>query len=252
MNSDSPIGMFDSGMGGISVLKTALRLMPAENFVYFGDTANAPYGDKSESEILKLSLSAVDKLLKYDIKALVIACNTATAASANALRRRLSIPVIGMEPALKPASSIRHGGKVIVLATKATLSLEKFHILMEKYGADAYPLPAPELVHFVESGVFDSPKLDSYLSELFSPYKNDQIDAVVLGCTHYPFLKSAIQRAAGSGAVLVDGNEGTIKRLISVLEEKSLTRKNGKGSVALLSSKTGGDTIARMEKLLYF
>jgi glutamate racemase len=249
MDKNSPIGMFDSGMGGISVLRTAMRLMPEESFVYFGDSANAPYGDKTENEILELSLAAVRRLMKYDIKALVIACNTATAASAQELRKRLSIPVIGMEPALKPASSIRHGGKVIVLATKATLSLEKFHILMEKYGTDAYPLPAPGLVHFVESGVFSSPKLDDYLAELFLPYKNTQIDAVVLGCTHYPFLKDAIRRAAGENAVLVDGNEGTVRRLISVLAEKNLTGENG-GNAILLSSSENAETIKRMEKLL--
>ena len=146
---DAPVGVFDSGVGGISVLRDLRALMPDEDFIYFGDGANAPYGEKSSDEIRVLAWNVVEKLLDRGIKALVIACNTATAAAAPLIRERLDMPVVAMEPALKPASACAHGGKVVVMATPLTLSLDKFKRLMSEYGRDALPMPCPGLMDMV-------------------------------------------------------------------------------------------------------
>ena len=146
------IGILDSGVGGISVLREAVKLLPNENFIYYGDNKNAPYGPKSIEEIRRLSKNAVDYLLSKNVKALVLACNTITSAYAQQLRSEVDIPVIGMEPAVKPASLARCGGKILALATKATLALEKFSLLMERYGEGVIPLEGAGLVEIVESG----------------------------------------------------------------------------------------------------
>ena len=146
------IGMFDSGVGGISVLRDAVRMLPHERFIFYGDNQNAPYGVKTQCEILNCTQRAIQTLLERNVKALVLACNTATAAAAKELRAKLDIPVIGMEPALKPAHFLRHGGQILVLATPATLHMEKFRHLMEQYGEGAVPVEGYGLVECIESG----------------------------------------------------------------------------------------------------
>ena len=152
-----PVGIFDSGLGGISVLGQMLDVLPEENFVYYGDTRNIPYGDKRPEEVLRLTHLAVDKLIAMDCKAVVIACNTATSAAAGPLRQELHMPVIGMEPALKPASLLPGDGYVVVMATHMTLTQPKFLRLMERYGQNALPVPCPGLMECVEAGVFPAP-----------------------------------------------------------------------------------------------
>lgn len=232
------IGFFDSGVGGISVLHTAHRLLPNENFVYYGDNRNAPYGPRPLEEIRTLSKAAIEKLFERDIKALVIACNTATSAYADIIRsQRRDIPIIGMEPALKPAHFARHGGKVIVLATDATLRLEKFERLMELYGDDVITVVGHGLVELVESGLAQSDKARQALDHLLSPYVSQQIDAVVLGCTHYPFLRSHIQSIFPE-AQIFDGREGTVLRLKSLLTRENLLSDETPGTLEYLSSGT--------------
>ena len=141
-DKDAPVGIFDSGVGGISVLREAVRALPHERYIYYGDTAYAPYGTKSADEVLTRVLAISDFLLARRIKALVIACNTATGVAAQALRERLQIPVIGMEPALKPASEMRLGGSILVMATPVTLSQPKFLRLMGQYGEGRLPCRA--------------------------------------------------------------------------------------------------------------
>ena len=192
MASDQPIGFFDSGVGGISVLREARALLPREHFIFYGDNAHAPYGSKDEEEIRTLTWDAVQILLAQNIKALVVACNTATSAAAASLRQALTLPVIGMEPALKPATQLRHGGTVLVMATARTLSLPKFQLLMQRYGQDAVPLPCPGLMEFVERGILRGEALTRFLGDLLAPYLDRQVDAVVLGCTHYVFVRDAI------------------------------------------------------------
>ena len=207
------IAVFDSGVGGISVLRHLLRLMPGERFLYYGDSANAPYGTRSREEVEALTFAAVRKLMARGIKALVIACNTATSAAIAALRQAYpDLIIIGIEPALKLAADRFPGGNIGVMATPMTLREEKFNALLHRYGetGQVYKLPCPGLVELVESGQGEGPRMDGLLSELLGPYRG-KLDAVVLGCTHYPFAAPAISRVLGEGTVLLDGGEGTAR-----------------------------------------
>lgn len=242
------IGVLDSGVGGISVLKTAARLLPQENFIYFGDNVNAPYGPRPVAEICALSRRAVERLMEYDIKALVIACNTITAAYAAELRRTAKIPVIGMEPAVKPASFARSDGIVLALATKATLSLEKFARLMDDYGEGVVPVEGKGLVEIVEKGLADAQEARDTLSEIFAPYKDRKVDAVVLGCTHYPFLRRQIE-AFFPGAQIFDGREGTVLQLRRRLAENGLLSKQTEPGEIRMETSGGEETLRLMHKL---
>ncbi|NMA14912.1 MAG: glutamate racemase [Clostridia bacterium] len=217
------IGMFDSGLGGVSVLAEAIKMLPNESFLYYGDSAHAPYGEKATNEIKKLSIRAADFLMKKGIKALVVACNTATSVAIEDLRKRFSFPVIGMEPALKPAVQIATAGKIIVMATPVTLREEKFLRLLEKYQdqRDIIALPCPGLAELIERGCCSGKEIENYLINLFSPLKRESISTVVLGCTHYSFIKKEVKSMMPSVQV-VDGNFGTIKHLEEVLRENNL------------------------------
>lgn len=244
------IGVLDSGVGGVSVLRKAVRLLPNENFIFFGDNLNAPYGPRPHDEIRALSRKAVDHLMDYGIKALVIACNTITAAYAATLRETAQIPIIGMEPAVKPASLARGDGKVIAMATKATLALDKFSHLMELYGEGVIPVEGKGLVEIVEGGLASSPKADEALREIFAPYREEKIDAVVLGCTHYPFLRRKIE-AFFPDAQIFDGRDGTVRQLKRRLEETgSLTQQTCPGKVTFETS-GGQDKLELMKRLFY-
>lgn len=232
---DAPVGVFDSGVGGISVLRELRALLPGEDFIYYGDSAHAPYGEKRASEIQQLAWNVVERLLDRRVKALVIACNTATAAAASLIRARLDMPVVAMEPALKPASACAHGGKVLVLATPLTLKLDKFQRLMEQYGQDALPVPCPGLMELVERGVVAGPELEEYMAGVRARAAGARVDAVVLGCTHYVFLRDAIARAF-PGAEVVDGNAGTARQLKRLLGARGLLRAGADGRVELLTS----------------
>ena len=245
--AQDPIGVFDSGVGGISTLREMIRELPNERFIYFGDTANAPYGTRSTEEVTACVRTVVGKLLERNIKALVIACNTATGAAAATLREELSIPVVGMEPALKPASKIRKNGSVLVLATPLTLQQEKFENLMKQYGEGAVKVPCPGLMELVEAE--DLPGAKRYLQELFSRYPEDRVDAVVLGCTHYIFLKQMIRELLPERIAITDGNAGTARQLRRVLDRDGLLNREGPGSVELETSGREED-LALMRKLL--
>ncbi|MBQ8074243.1 MAG: glutamate racemase [Clostridia bacterium] len=235
-----PIGVFDSGVGGISTLAALTRELPGENFLYYGDTRNAPYGTKTTGEVLACVRRVVDRLMAEDIKALVIACNTATGAAAAALRRELTLPVIGMEPALKPAEEAWQGGHILVMATPLTLRQEKFLDLMDRFGAHAVPLPCPGLMELVEKE--DDAGARAYLSEIFSAWDLDRVDAVVLGCTHYVFLKPMIRRMLPARILLTDGNAGTARQLRRVLRERNLLLPDsGQGTLRM---ETSGDAEA--------
>lgn len=246
-----PIGIFDSGVGGIGVLGDAVNLLPAEDFIYLGDDKNAPYGVKPEDEILRLSRAEMDKLLGMGCKAIVIACNTITAVAAKTLRSELPLPIIGMEPALKPASMLDASGKVLVMATPVTLKNEKFKNLMRLYGHDAIPLPCPGLPEFVERGELSGDRLDETLRKLLAPCLCHSIKAVVLGCTHYPFLKRAIEKRLPKGTPLIDGNLGTARQLRNVLKERGLLRpEDGHiGQITFLSSNEDERQIEWMREL---
>ena len=245
--------MFDSGLGGISVLRELRALMPGENYLYFGDSANAPYGTRSLEEVRALTLQNIGMLYERGIKAAVIACNTATSAAVSALRERFrDIPIIGMEPALKPAALAHPGGTVLVLATPLTLREEKFSHLLEHYqdGARIVPLACPELVEFVERGELESEALLQYLRARLDAYR-DQADAAVLGCTHFPFLRAAIRRVLGAKTVLYDGGAGTARQTQRQLQIHGLLLSSGKeGSVALENSRNDPRELALSQFLL--
>ena len=242
-----PIGVFDSGVGGISTLREMIRELPDERFIYFGDMANAPYGTKSTEEVVTCVRSVVGRLMEKNIKALVIACNTATGAAAAVLRDELTIPVVGMEPALKPASKARKNGSVLVLATPLTLHQEKFENLMKQYGEGAVKVPCPGLMELVEAD--DTEGAKRYLEKLFSGYPAETVDAVVLGCTHYVFLKDMIRGLLPERIAITDGNAGTARQLRRVLAGANLLNEEGPGSVELETSGTEKDT-ELMKKLL--
>lgn len=223
--SKLPIGVFDSGVGGISVLRELTALMPNEDFIFFGDSKNAPYGTKSLEEVRKLTCADAEYLRKQQVKALVVACNTATSAAIDILREIYTdIPVIGIEPALKPAVHAGDHPRVLVMATPMTLREEKFQNLMQQYRMEAeiISLPCPGLVEFVERGELDSPALEQFLTALFRDYLLHPVDCVVLGCTHYPLVKNMIQKVLGNNVQVFDGGEGTARETKRRLEEAGL------------------------------
>lgn len=246
------IAVFDSGVGGISVLRHLVRILPGERFIYYGDSANAPYGSRPTREVRALTLAAVDKLLaEYPLKALVIACNTATAAAVNDVRAaHPEVIVVGIEPALKVAADHFPGGRVGVLATEVTLREEKFDALLHRFDEDVtiYKIPAPGLVELVEAGKVDAPETEALLRGVLGPYLG-KLDAVVLGCTHYPFARRAISRVLGDDVVLLDGGEGTARETRRRLEQAGLL-ENGGGEVILRNSSPDPDMLRLSRELL--
>ncbi|MBE5796036.1 MAG: glutamate racemase [Clostridiales bacterium] len=243
----SAIGVFDSGVGGVGTLAALRRELPEERFIFYGDTANAPYGTKSREECMACVQRVMDHLLAQDVKAVVIACNTATAVAAAELRARYELPIIGIEPALKPAHELRRGGSILVLATPMTLRLEKFRALYERYGEGAIPLPCPGLMELVEQEAYGQAK--RYLTELFAPYDLTQVDAVVLGCTHYVFLRPVLAELLPPNVQVLDGNEGTARQLKRVLAARELLA-DGPGGVTLETSGDADAVIPVMARLL--
>lgn len=220
-----PIGVFDSGVGGISVLHCLTDLMPNENFIYYGDSLNAPYGTKTFDAVKELTFATAKRLIDQNCKCLVIACNTATAAAVRALRQTYShIPVIGIEPALKPAVMAKPGGNILVMATAVTLKEEKFHRLMDTYKdcANILTLPCPGIVEFVERGILSGDELNLYLKDLLCEYISNPPDAVVLGCTHYPFVRKAIENTLDKDVLIFDGGNGTARETLHQLQLHSL------------------------------
>lgn len=250
-NSRNPVGIFDSGMGGISVLKEAKKMLPNESFIYFGDGKNIPYGTKSVLELIKLSDDIATMLIEqYDVKAIVIACNTATSAAVTFLRKKYDIPIIGMEPALKPAVKAHFGGNVGVLATPVTLREEKFKKLSALYNetTTVINLPAPNLVKLVEDGIVNGPKAISEIEIALGKYKSC-LDALVLGCTHFVFLREAIMELYKNTIEIYDGNNGTIRNLKNTLFALNLLADSENGSVEILNS--GGDHLVEQSWKLF-
>ncbi len=236
-----PIAFFDSGVGGISVLREAVKILPNENYVFFGDSANAPYGTRPIEEIRRLTLFHAGKLYSRGIKALVVACNTATSAAINDLRKEYTkIPVIGIEPALKPAALMSEHPTVIVMATPLTVHARKFNDLLGHYAgqADVIPLGCPGLMEYVENGDIDSPEVAGYLEALLKPYlEKTDVDAIVLGCTHYPFVEPVIRRIAGDKVRIFDGGNGTARELKRRLKaEYHLNDSSVRGNITFMNS----------------
>ena len=246
------VAVFDSGVGGISVLRQLRKLMPEEKYIYYGDSANAPYGSRATDEVRALTMAAAEKLMaEYPVKALVIACNTATAAAIEDLRTKYpDLIVIGIEPAVKLAADHFPGGRLGVMATEVTLREEKFDHLMHRFDGNCTitKIPAPGLVKLIEAGKSDTAETDELLEKLLDPYVG-KLDALVLGCTHYPFVSRRISKVLGPETELLHGGKGTARETKRRLEKAGLLHE-GAGCVEIISSDPNPAIIELAWKLL--
>ena len=245
-DNERPIAVFDSGIGGVSVLRELAALAPNENILYYGDSENAPYGEKSPELVRELTFSNVENLLRIGAKALVVTCNTATSAAVRDLRGMYpTLPIVGIEPAIKPAviygeqtlSKTDGSSKIIVMATPVTISQAKFARLIGEYEgrAEIIPLPCPRLAEMIETGDINSTEIKEYLKNCLVPFLD--ADSVVLGCTHYPFIRRHIEEIL-PGAKIFDGGFGTAKEAVRRIKEAGLeNRSTQKGNIEFVSSK---------------
>ena len=224
MQNQSPIGIFDSGFGGLSVARAVRALLPGEDICYAADCGYAPWGDRSDDYINERVDKIVDFLLAKNVKALVIACNTATAVTAKRLRETWSFPIIGIEPAVMPAEKKTRTRKVGVLATTKTLSSGKYHHLCRQTAEDLTIIdcPCPGLMDCVEAGKTDTPETIALLRRYIEPMTADGVDTLVLGCTHYPFLEPSIRKVAGKNVSLIDPAPAVARQLQKRLTECGL------------------------------
>ena len=223
------IAVFDSGVGGVSVLRHLRRMLPQEDFLYYGDDAKAPYGQRTTQQVRELTMEAVERLMtRHKIKALVVACNTATSAAINQLREKYPEKIIvGIEPALKPAADRFPGGHIGIMATQVTLREKKLSDLLARYGENCTisPITAPGLVELVEQGLGNAPQTEALLKPILAPYRG-KLDALVLGCTHYPLAEKAICGILGEQTLLLDGGEGTARQTRRRLAEAGLLKES--------------------------
>lgn len=227
LNPDLPIGVFDSGIGGLTVVKEIKRLLPNEGIVYFGDTGRVPYGNKSKSTIIDYSLQITRFLESKGVKLIVIACNTATAHALDAVKKATHLPVIGVvDPGAKAAIQYTKSKRVGVIGTVGTVNSKAYEKAIHKLNPDmmVFSQAAPLFVPLVEEGWFTHPATSLIIREYLKPLENERIDTLVLGCTHYPLLKSAIDREVFSSITLVDSGEEVAKDVKSVLEKHKLLR----------------------------
>lgn len=229
MHSIDPIGFFDSGVGGLSVMKEVRRLLPAENMIYYADSLYCPYGGRSPAEIRERTFTICNFLIAKGAKLIVIACNSASIAALDAVRARVKIPVVGLEPAVKPAVAVTKNGKIGVLATGVTLAGERFHSLVERFGdtVEVYNQPCPGLVEQVEAGKLTGPETENLLYGYLEPLMARGVDTIVLGCTHYPFLRPLVQRMCGSEVAVIDSGAGVAHQVARVLKGSKMLAGNG-------------------------
>lgn len=256
MSNNRLIGMMDSGFGGVSVLNTAMRMMPNESFYFFGDNGNAPYGGKPMEEIRRLTLDVIQKLMSQDVKSIVIACNTATSAAIDEVRKRAQCPVISMEPAIKPALE-KVKGRVLMLATPATCDLSRYIRLRNKLD-DSHRItdvPCHGLVEWIEKNLFDRQDCDELIDEILHEFRGMEIDGIVLGCTHFALVQPAIERYAKAHftgqRLIFDGRKGVVRRLQWILEQnQSLAEKSCQQQIILHSSGDESVFLPAMQRIL--
>jgi len=221
MNNSNPIGLFDSGIGGTSIWKAIHELMPNENTIYLADSKNAPYGKKSKEEIIALSKKNTELLLELNCKIIVVACNTATTNAIKELRATYNIPFIGIEPAIKPAAHNSKTQTIGILATKGTLSSELFNKTVELYqDTTIVEQIGHGLVELIESGAIDSPEMDKLLHSYITPMIEKNIDYLVLGCSHYPYLIPKIKKILPEHIQIIDSGEAVARQTQAVLKDK--------------------------------
>lgn len=221
---NKPIGLFDSGIGGTSIWKEVVKLLPNENTIYLADSKNAPYGEKSSEEILALSIKNTEYLISKGCKLIIVACNTATTNAIDFLRKNYPIPFIGIEPAIKPAALLSKTGAIGILATKGTLSSKLFEKTTKEYTKNITTIEqdGEGLVPLIEDGKLNSPEINELLTTYLKPMLNFNIDHLVLGCTHYPYLIPQIKKIIGENISIIDSGEAVAKQTKAVLEKHNL------------------------------
>jgi glutamate racemase len=233
-----PIGVFDSGVGGLSVVREIRRVLPGEHVVYVADTAHCPYGDRPAAEVRTRALALGRYLEQSGAKLVVVACNTATGVALEDVRRNVSVPVVGLEPAVKTAAAISRNGRIGVMATSNTLASERFSRLVREHasGLTVVPQACPGLVEMIEAGRLDGPALEARVAELARPLAAAGVDTVVLGCTHYPFAWSAFAATLGPTVTLVDTAPAIARRTVFLLQQNGFAAAEGAGSLRVLTT----------------
>ncbi|HSP39924.1 MAG TPA: glutamate racemase [Gillisia sp.] len=228
MSNPGPIGFFDSGVGGTSIWKEVINLLPNENTIYLADSYNAPYGEKPVEEIIALSVKNTEKLLAMGCKLIVVACNTATTNAISHLRRTYTVPFIGIEPAIKPAALGSQTKVIGILATRGTLSSELFHKTSEIYSRDIkiVEVVGQGLVKLIEEGKHNSTEIRELLLRLLAPMLEAKIDYLVLGCSHYPYLLPVLRSIFPPDVTIIDSGEAVARQTKKILEENGLMNKS--------------------------
>lgn len=229
LDKNGKIGIFDSGIGGVTVLRELIKILPKENYKYYSDSKNNPYGDKTEEEIKQRCCDIVEQLLKENCKVIVIACNTASTRAVNYLRKQYpKIPFFAIEPAYKMVYDYAYDRPTLVMATKGTVESEKFHLLLKKYNNyQTYVLPCVGLAEIIEQG--DKEKIKRYLQNVIGEYKN-KVQNVVLGCTHYPLVQEEITEILGQ-VQFFNGAPYLAKHLKHILEQQNILNEKGQGII---------------------
>ncbi|MDD4081410.1 MAG: glutamate racemase [Eubacteriales bacterium] len=248
MSKNQPIGVFDSGSGGISVLRAFRHVMPQEHYFYFGDHKNLPYGEKSHEEIRTLTISACDAMAAQSLKALVIACNSASTAALDKLRSRYPIPVLGIEPPVAQAAELPGTGSFLVMATTATLASPRFQSLASPFGDRVIPLPCPGLVELIEAE--DTAGQKEYLRHLFEAVCIEDVDALVLACTHFPLIKDTITQAFQKPVSIIDGYKRAAESLKALLKIARLINEPGQTGQVSLTTSGDAEIVARLTRFL--
>ncbi|BBI31016.1 glutamate racemase [Cohnella abietis] len=250
------IGVFDSGIGGLTVLEELLRRLPRHDYLYMADTLHVPYGTKPKDDVRRFILSTVDTMINEGIDALVVACNTATSIAVAELRELYSLPIVGMEPAVKPAVEMNRatGKRVLVFATPLTLQQPKYYALVSRVdeGGIVDSLPLPELVEYCEGLQFDKEVMGEYFREKLARYDLDNYGIVVLGCTHYPFYTDILRQVLPPHIQIVNGNAGTVKRLSALLSRYGIAEGRGSGDVRFMCTSGDPSYVDKMQIALEF
>jgi glutamate racemase len=247
----APVGVFDSGVGGLSVAREIRRALPGEPLLYVADTAYVPYGDRGDDEVRARTLAIGEWMQAQGAKVMVVACNTASGASLELLRERLTIPVIGLEPALKPAVRETRNGRVGVMATSGTLRSARFQRLVDNYadGVQVVRDPCPGLADLVEEGMLSGPELARRMETYLAPLREAGVDTVVLGCTHYVFVRDAVRDALGPDVLLLDSGEAIARRTRQILTEAGALADGGPGSIRILTTGDPADVSSVIHRL---
>jgi glutamate racemase len=246
--SDNPIGFFDSGVGGTSIWKEVIDVLPKEDTIYIADSINAPYGKKTQDEIIRLCIQCTERLIEQKCKLIVVACNTATTNAIDYLRTRYDIPFIGIEPAIKPALLNTKTNTIGVLATKGTLSSSLFESTKNKFGEDVHIIEqiGTGIVELIETNQLESRELSELVKSYVEPMIAQNIDYLVLGCSHYPYLKPILVKLLPVGIEIIDSGEAVALHTKSRLENQNLLSERSEPSKHLLMSNGNKDTLEKL------